>query len=145
MFFNIVIKSFLILYSGIDIVALLESWNFSERITNPLKDSSMGYIAISYALYKIATPVRYTITLGGTTISINYLKKWGYIKPVPSRDKLKEMYKEKKETLIFSMKDKSDELKMKSEQLKDQTDQFITKIKDSKGAVLNDLSKELKK
>lgn len=92
-------------FSGVDIVGILESWNFSEKITNSLKDSSMGYIAVSYALYKIATPLRYTVTLGGTTLSINYLKKWGYIKPVPTTDRLKEMYKERKDNIMETIKE----------------------------------------
>lgn len=126
--------------SGIDIVGILESWDVSERITNPLKDSSMGYIAVAYACYKIATPIRYTVTLGGTTISINYLKQFGYIKPVPSRQELKDMYMERKENIIETMKDKKEELKMKSEILRDKTDNLMDgfekkikdKIKDSK-------------
>lgn len=51
-------------YSGVDVIALLESMGISEKVINPLRDSSAGYIAIAYALYKIATPVRYTVTLG---------------------------------------------------------------------------------
>ena len=85
----------------------------------------MGYIAISYALYKIATPARYTVTLGGTTVSINYLKKWGYIKPVPSPEKLKEMYLEKKDNLMETMRETRDGLKVQSEKLKDTKDHII--------------------
>lgn len=95
--------------AGVDIVALLEALHVSEKIIEPLRDgnSTTGYLALAYALYKISTPIRYTVTIGGTTISINYLKKWGYIKPVPSKEKLKEMYKEQKENL----KEKKDVLK----------------------------------
>lgn len=50
--------------SGVDVPALLERINISERLINPLRDSSAGYIALAYALYKIATPIRYTVTLG---------------------------------------------------------------------------------
>ncbi|XP_023312187.1 uncharacterized protein C18orf19 homolog B isoform X2 [Anoplophora glabripennis] len=103
--------------SGIDIIALLESWHVSERFVNPLRDSSMGYFAVSYALYKIATPARYTVTLGGTTISINYLKKWGYIKPVPSKERMKKIYEEKKENLAKSMKETKEGIKEKKENL----------------------------
>ncbi|XP_049830875.1 uncharacterized protein C18orf19 homolog A isoform X1 [Schistocerca gregaria] len=97
--------------SGVDVVSLLESWNFSEVIIKPLRDSSAGYVAVAYALYKIATPVRYTVTLGGTTVSINYLTKWGLIKPIPPKEKLKEMYEEGKENL----KERRDQLKEKGE------------------------------
>jgi hypothetical protein len=51
-------------YSGVDVIALLESLSISEKVINPLRDSSAGYIALAYALYKIATPIRYTVTLG---------------------------------------------------------------------------------
>jgi hypothetical protein len=50
--------------SGVDVIAVLESMGISEKLINPLRDSSAGYIAVAYALYKIATPVRYTVTLG---------------------------------------------------------------------------------
>lgn len=95
--------------AGVDIVALLESLHISDKIVEPLRSgsSTTGYLALAYALYKISTPLRYTVTIGGTTISINYLKKWGYIKPVPSKEKLKEIYKEHKENL----KERKDVLK----------------------------------
>jgi len=96
--------------SGVDIAGLLESWNVSEKITNSLRDSSMGYIAVAYACYKIATPLRYTVTLGGTTISISYLKQLGYIKPVPSKDQLKEMYKERKENIMETYKEQRENI-----------------------------------
>lgn len=36
-------------------------------------NSTMGYIAISYALYKIATPVRYTVTLGSFFMIVSFI------------------------------------------------------------------------
>jgi len=81
--------------SGIDIVPMLESLGASELIVKPLRDTGAGFFAVAYAMYKIATPARYTVTLGGTTITINYLKKWGYIKPMPSSEAMKEMIREK--------------------------------------------------
>ncbi|CAH0556939.1 unnamed protein product [Brassicogethes aeneus] len=111
--------------SGVDIAGLMESYNVSETITKPFRDSSMGYIAISYGLYKIVTPIRYTITLGGTTVSINYLKKWGYIKPVPSKEELKEMYQEKKENLLENVMGKKDNF---VENAKKQQDDLIKEV-----------------
>lgn len=104
--------------SGVDIVAMLEYWGVSDKLINPLRDSHAGYIAVAYALYKIATPVRYTVTLGGTTISIKYLKEWGYIKPMPAAGKLKEMYQERKELY-------QEELKLKQEKLKKTKDDMM--------------------
>jgi hypothetical protein len=36
---------------------------------------------------------------GGTTLSIKYLKDWGYIKPIPPKEKIKEIIVEKKDIL----------------------------------------------
>ncbi|KAF7284183.1 uncharacterized protein LOC143202136 [Rhynchophorus ferrugineus] len=103
--------------SGVDIPAALELMNFSEKIVNSMRNSSMGYVAIAYALYKIVTPLRYAVTLGGTTVSIQYLRKWGYIKPLP-KGKLKQLYsntkegfKGKKDNLIETMKESVKETK----------------------------------
>lgn len=69
---------------------------------------------------------------GGTTISINYLKKWGYIKPVPSKEKLKEMYKERKENL----KEKKDVLRenviKRKDELKENVMSRLSKTADDK-------------
>lgn len=70
--------------------------HFSETMIAKLRDSSLGHAAVAYICYKIATPLRYTVTLGGTTFSIKYLSKWGYIRPVPSKEKLKQMYDDQK-------------------------------------------------
>ncbi|XP_055615446.1 uncharacterized protein C18orf19 homolog A [Toxorhynchites rutilus septentrionalis] len=85
--------------SGVDVIAILESMGVSQKLIDPVRDSSLGHIAIAYLLYKIATPVRYTVTLGGSTISIKYLVQLGYIKPIPSKDRLVQMYKDKKENI----------------------------------------------
>lgn len=139
--------------SGVDIPGILESWNVNESITSKLRDSHMGYLAVSYALYKVSTPIRYTVTIGGTTISINYLRKWGYIKPVPSTDRLREMYKERKENLMESfketkgyykekkedfydsVKDKKVELQIKRDRLKTQKDKVVKDLEDSLGKI----------
>lgn len=93
-------------------VALLERMNVSEKIINPLRSSSVGYYALTYALYKVASPVRYAVTIGGTTWSINYLTKWGYIKPVPSKAEMQLMYEDRKERFDR----KRDELRRKLRQ-----------------------------
>lgn len=50
--------------SGVDIVQLLEYMNFSEKYVDAIRNSSAGNLAITYALYKIFTPLRYTVTIG---------------------------------------------------------------------------------
>ncbi|XP_020279230.1 protein FAM210A isoform X2 [Pseudomyrmex gracilis] len=66
--------------NGVDIVQLLEYLNFSERYVDLVRNSSAGNWAITYALYKIFTPLRYTVTIGGTTMAIRHLSKLGYVK-----------------------------------------------------------------
>lgn len=124
--------------SGFDIPAMLECMNFNERIVNSMRNSSMGYVAITYGLYKIATPARYAVTLGGTTISIQYLKKWGYIKPMPSKERMKEIYeetkegiKEKSEHLLDSVQSIKETVKETKEGLKDKKDNIVSSVKDS--------------
>ncbi|KAL3282915.1 hypothetical protein HHI36_006073 [Cryptolaemus montrouzieri] len=116
--------------SGVDIISLLETLNVNEKFINSMRDSHMGYLAIAYGCYKIATPARYTITLGGTTISINYLKKWGYIKPVPSAEKLKQMYQEKRDNFDRSMREKKDDLIAKKDELIAKREEFKSKLDD---------------
>lgn len=82
--------------SGFDLVGFLEKMGSSESIIKPFRNSKAGYFAIAYAMYKIATPARYTVTLGGTTVSINYLRKWGYIKPIPNSAAIQKMIKAKR-------------------------------------------------
>lgn len=115
-------------FSGVNIVSILESWNVSESILHHLRDSSMGYVAVAYALYKIATPLRYTVTLGGTTLSINYLKKWGYIKPVPSKEQLKEHIMVQKENLMVTIRETK-------QTYKEQKDNIIDLVRETKQGI----------
>lgn len=56
-------KSFLT-FSGVDVLGLLDSLGVSETLMAPLRDSSAGYFALAFALYKLATPLRYAVTVG---------------------------------------------------------------------------------
>ncbi|KAI4464661.1 hypothetical protein MML48_3g00005019 [Holotrichia oblita] len=158
---NVMLISVLYIFflSGVDIVAIMESWHVSNVIINPLRDSSMGYLAVAYALYKIFTPLRYMVTLGGTTISINYLKNWGYIKPVPSAQELKNMYTERRDNILESVRGRADDFKFRTGQLKEKKDEIIEdiekeiklkiedakeQIKEKKNDLLDDLRKPLK-
>lgn len=54
--------------SGVDVIGMLQALGVSEKIIEPLRNSKAGYVALTYALYKIATPLRYTVTLGKTFV-----------------------------------------------------------------------------
>ncbi|KAI4464676.1 hypothetical protein MML48_3g00016030 [Holotrichia oblita] len=99
------------------------------------------------------------VTLGGTTISINYLKNWGYIKPVPSAQELKNMYTERRDNILESVRGRADDFKFRTGQLKEKKDEIIEdiekeiklkiedakeQIKEKKNDLLDDLRKPLK-
>ncbi|XP_013107099.2 uncharacterized protein C18orf19 homolog A [Stomoxys calcitrans] len=82
--------------SGVDVAAVLQYLHLSETIIEKVQGSSLGHWAIAYLCYKVATPLRYAITLGGTTVSIKYLVQQGYIKPMPTKAQFIQMYEDKK-------------------------------------------------
>merc|ERR1711973_320249 len=89
---------YLMLKSGVDIVGVLETMGTSEKILDYMRNSEAGYIALSYACYKIATPARYAVTVGGTTLAITKLKDTGYLKSTSEvAQKIKESRKNKLE------------------------------------------------
>lgn len=69
--------------NGVDIIKIMELLNFSEKYLEMVRNSSAGNWAITYALYKIFTPLRYTVTVGLTTMTIRQLSKSGIVKPLP--------------------------------------------------------------
>ncbi|XP_066588838.1 uncharacterized protein C18orf19 homolog A isoform X2 [Prorops nasuta] len=70
--------------NGVDIASLMKHLPFGENYIEVIQKSSAGYWALTYALYKIFTPLRYTVTIGGTTLGIRYLNQIGYSKTAPS-------------------------------------------------------------
>ena len=44
--------------SGVDVAALLQWFGVSETYVEKLSNSEMGYAALAYACYKVATPIR---------------------------------------------------------------------------------------
>lgn len=91
--------------SGLDIVALLQALSVPEYYLDKIKSSEAGYYALAYACYKLATPVRYTVTLGGTTFTVAKLKEAGYLRTTrevadkmkDKKDDLRERYEETRE------------------------------------------------
>ncbi|KAJ6638478.1 Protein FAM210A, partial [Pseudolycoriella hygida] len=118
--------------SGVDMVALLQALSINETIIENMKDSSMGHYAITYMCYKIATPVRYTVTIGGTTISIKYLSKWGYIKPMPTKEELQKMYDDKKAEMKQNFDDKKAQM---IQDIEDRKTQMLQDFDDKKAQI----------
>lgn len=66
--------------SGVDVPALLETFGLPDWIIDKVRDgkSWTSYLVIAYGLYKIFTPLRYMVTLGGTSMTIRYIHKLGF-------------------------------------------------------------------
>lgn len=50
--------------SGVDVPSLLQYLHLSETIIEKVQNSNLGHWAVAYLCYKVATPVRYAVTLG---------------------------------------------------------------------------------
>lgn len=51
-------------FSGVDIEKYMKKVGLSDLLVEKVTKSGLGDVAIAFALYKIATPARYTVTLG---------------------------------------------------------------------------------
>lgn len=117
---------------GINVVPFLEFIGMPESIVNILKNSQSGNVLTAYALYKIATPVRYTVTLGGTSISVKYLRKYGYLATPPLvKDYIQDKMEETKERLSEKMEETRDMISEKMEVTKDRISGKLQETKDS--------------
>ncbi|XP_017892109.1 protein FAM210A isoform X2 [Ceratina calcarata] len=89
---------------GVDIVKLMEIVHFNQKYIDMVKRSDAGTWALTYLLYKIFTPLRYTVTLGGTTMAIRRLSKSGLVKPLSFRKQSQEIYKSAYDTVYNRIK-----------------------------------------
>ncbi|XP_015213234.1 uncharacterized protein C18orf19 homolog A [Lepisosteus oculatus] len=125
---------------GVNLVPFLEFVGLPERLVSMLKDSQSGYALTAYAMYKIATPARYTVTLGGTSYSVKYLRKHGYLStPPPVRDYIQDKMEETRERLSEKMEETKERITEKMEETKDKftetKDKFSEKLQETKDKV----------
>ena len=85
----------------------------SEHHVQTLQNSGASNALMAYALYKIFTPLRYTVTVGATEMTVRYLRKKGYIKPHPPKEKT---YRESLQETVSEMKDKAQDMKDKAQE-----------------------------
>jgi len=71
--------------SGIDVVPFLKWIGASDSIIRPFTLPGVGNAAVAYLIYKIATPLRYTVTILGTRQAVIMLRRSGHI-PQVSQD-----------------------------------------------------------
>ncbi|KAK2585614.1 hypothetical protein KPH14_010239 [Odynerus spinipes] len=84
--------------NGVDVVSMLEKMHLSEKYLEMIRNSGAGDWALTYALYKLFTPARYTVTIGGTTMSIRYLNRLGYLKASSFKKAAKNVEQSQKST-----------------------------------------------
>jgi len=78
--------------SGLDVISFLEFIHTPDILLDKIKHAPQaGHAVVAFAMYKIATPLRYMTTLGVTYYAVKALSRLGYIKPMPSRKQLKAM------------------------------------------------------
>ncbi|XP_044149042.1 protein FAM210A [Bufo gargarizans] len=117
---------------GINVVPFLEFIGLPESIVNILKNSESGNVLTAYALYKIATPIRYTVTLGGTSVSVKYLRKYGYLSTPPLvKDYIQDKMEETKERFSEKMEETRDIISEKMEVTKDRISEKLQETKES--------------
>ncbi|KAG7223522.1 hypothetical protein INR49_015462 [Caranx melampygus] len=116
---------------GVNVVPFLEMIGLPESLVGLLKDSSSGYALTAYAMYKIATPARYTVTLGGTSLSVQYLRKHGYLStPPPVKDYIQDKMEETKEKFTEKMEETKERISEKMEETKDKLSEKLQETKD---------------
>ncbi|KAM7420149.1 hypothetical protein PAMA_014726 [Pampus argenteus] len=116
---------------GVNVVPFLEMIGLPESLVGLLRDSSSGYALTAYAMYKIATPARYTMTLGGTSLSVQYLRKHGYLStPPPVKEYIQDKMEETKEKLTEKMEETKERFSEKMEETKDKFSEKLQETKD---------------
>ncbi|XP_042346658.1 uncharacterized protein C18orf19 homolog B [Plectropomus leopardus] len=116
---------------GVNVVPFLEMIGLPESLVGLLRDSSSGYALTAYAMYKIATPARYTVTLGGTSLSVQYLRKHGYLStPPPVTEYIQDKMEETKEKLTEKMEETKERFSEKMEETKERFSEKMEETKD---------------
>lgn len=84
-----------------------------------------------FSLLQIATPARYTVTLGGTSLSIQYLRKHGYLStPPPVKEYFQDKMEETKEKLTEKMEETKERFSEKIEETKERFNEKMEETKD---------------
>lgn len=90
---------YFIVTCGVDVIALLEKMELSEKIIQPFRSSSLGDFVIAFLLYKLISPIRYAVTLGGTGYIIRWMRRRGKLPPVTPSTQLRTLYKDSREEI----------------------------------------------
>ncbi|XP_032830516.2 protein FAM210A isoform X2 [Petromyzon marinus] len=142
---------------GVNVLPMLEALGFPEKFIKLLHSSQGGNLLTAYALYKIATPARYTVTLGGTSYTVKYLRKRGILNTPPppnvkqflqdkmdeTREKISEKVSDTREKISEKVSDTREKISEKvsdtrekiSEKVSDTREKISEKVQDTKNRV----------
>ncbi|XP_073702800.1 uncharacterized protein C18orf19 homolog B [Garra rufa] len=116
---------------GVNLVPFLEFIGLPDWIVGILRDSQGGHALTAYAMYKLATPARYTVTLGGTSLSVQYLRKQGYLSTPPLvKEYLQDKMEETRERLTEKMEETKGRFSEKMEETKEMLSGRMGETKD---------------
>ncbi|EGV99326.1 Uncharacterized protein C18orf19-like [Cricetulus griseus] len=105
---------------GVNVIPFLEFIGLPDSVVDILKNSQSGNALTAYAMFKIATPARYTVTLGGTSFTVKYLRSHGYMStPPPVKEYLQDRMEETKELITEKMEETKDRLTEKLQETKE--------------------------
>lgn len=120
--------------SGVDVVPILRWMGASETIISPFLIPNVGNIAVTYLMYKLATPLRYTVTIAGTQQAVKYLRKYGYFKTPETvggkPDSLKLLVKDSKVKVKDKMEHIREDIREDMQEFKGKVGQFREEMKD---------------
>lgn len=105
--------------SGIDVEPALRWIGAGQTIISFYTMPGVGHVAVAYLLYKLATPARYMVTIGGTHMAVKMLRNLGYMQPIP-----------KSESLRSLVKDGKTKVKAKYEEYQDRMDDMRDELKE---------------
>jgi ElaB/YqjD/DUF883 family membrane-anchored ribosome-binding protein len=124
------------LFSGVDVVPLLKWLGASDKVIAPFLRPAVGHAAATYLLYKLFTPLRYTVTIAATQVTVKYLRQRGYLK-TPADDSFRALVhdgrskvKDKVEEVRDKVEDKMDEVRDKIEVVRDKVEDRLDDVRD---------------
>lgn len=126
---------------GLDITPILEKFLEPETIEKA-QNSPLGHAALAYLMYKLATPARYAVTIGGTQLTVQQLKKMGVWKEIDEKEKIGSLLREGKDNVKDKIREGKDNVKDK---IREGKDNVKDKFREGKDNVKDKMNIQIKK